>query len=201
MGVKVTDIIFALICGRIVGFLISDFLKEWGIHIGLYYGLVLWVVLPFISLLCLWLASLIGKKFLFVFQAAKFLLIGASATVIDLKLFELLAWLLAFIIPFGLLVSKGISFLAATILKYLGNKYWAFGKHQRENLKGEIIKFFAVTLTSLVLDVGAFYYLTKIMGPQFNLSVVVWIKLSVLLSAVFAALWNFLGYKFLVFEK
>ena len=88
MGVKVIDIIFALVFGRIIGFLVGDFLREWDVHIGFYWSMVIWIVFPLFSLMCLWIAFLIGRKILFVFQSAKFLLVGAVATVIDLKLFE-----------------------------------------------------------------------------------------------------------------
>lgn len=198
---KVIDIIFALVCGRIVGFLIGDFLQEWGIHLGLYYTLLLWILLPFLALFCLWVASVIGRKMLFVFQAAKHLLIGAAATVLDLKLFEGLALVLAIVIPSSWIVSKSISFLAATVVKYWGNKYWAFAKHEQEDLYKELLHFFFITLLGLLLDVGIFYYCTRIMGPQLGLTPVVWVKVSVILAALIAALWNFLGYKLLVFKK
>src|SRR3989344_2681861 len=89
-SMKVTDVIFALICGRVIGFLVGDFLKDWGIEVGLAYSLVLWVLFPFASLLLLWIAQIIGRKLLFVYQAAQHLLVGAFATVIDLKFFEYL---------------------------------------------------------------------------------------------------------------
>ena len=206
---KVIDIIFSLITGRVIGFLLSDFLKEWGITIGFYYSLVLWIVLPFFSLFCLWLAykaSTFAKasadksdgqgKFLFVFQAAKFVLVGTFATVIDLKIFEFLAWFFS-----AYILAKIISFIVATFLKYWGNKYWSFQKYEKEDLNKEIIQFFFITLVGLIVDVVSFYYFTKIMGPQFALSNVIWIKLSVIFAGITAALWNFLGYKFLVFKK
>ncbi len=212
---KVIDIIFGLIAGRVVGFLLSDFLKTWEINIGFYYNLVLWVALPLLSLFFLWLANLIGRKLLFVFQVAKFLLVGVFATVIDLKVFEFLTWFFvsalskipdgfaigAIFTSSGLLLPKSFSFIAATVLKYLGNKYWTFQKQNKEGLNKEITQFFIITLIGLMIDVISFYYFAKIMGPSFEIPSAVWIKLSVVFAAVTAALWNFLGYKFLVFKK
>lgn len=209
---KAIDVIFALISGRIIGVLLNDFFKEWSISIGWYYHLILWLALPFISLFCLWLAWLIGKKFIFVFQAAKFLLVGAVFMVVDLKLFEFLVlfknllFVKSDILFFSLLfltsplTAKGISFLIATFLKFWGNKYWVFGRPEKDNLKKELVKFFSITLVGMVIDVTAFYYFVNILGPQFGTSVFVWIKLSVILAGVIVALWNFLGYKFLVFK-
>lgn len=202
---KITDVVFSLVAGRLIGLLLSDFLQGWGITTGLYYNIILWIVLPLFSLLCLWIAYVIGKKLLFVFQGAKFLLVGAVGVIIDLKLFE---FLLLLFIPFAF-VSKGISFLLATSFKYWGNKYWAFESHQpfdpaqgrQEKLGEEVIQFFYITLVGLIIDVGAFYYFSKVVGPQFAISLPVWTKLSVIFAAIVAALFNFLGYKFLVFKK
>ena len=201
LEMKVIDIIFALIFGRIIGFLLGDFLREWGINIGFYWALIIWLIFPIVSLVCLWLAFLIGKKLLFVFQGAKFILVGAAATVVDLKIFEFLIWLFVASIPIALLIPKGISFIFSTLLKYWGNKYWAFQKHEKEDIYKEIIQFFLITFVGLIIDIASFYYFTKILGPQFSLPIGVWIKLSVIFAGITAALWNFLGYKFFVFKK
>lgn len=210
---KVTDIIFALVMGRIIGFLFGDFLREWGIDIGLYLSLVIWLAFPLFSLFCLWLAHLIGRKLLFVFQLAKFFLVGAVATIADLKLFELISVLLLAQVPYALVVSKSISFCISTFLKYWGNKYWAFQEHQthsephfdvaqddQRDLQSEIVQFFFITLVGLLLDTGAFYFLINL-SDQVALPTPIWVKLSVIIAAIAAALWNFLGYKYLVFKK
>ena len=198
---KVIDIIFALIAGRIVGFLMGDFLHEWGIDVTIYWELAIWIALPFLSLFCLWLAQLMGRKFLSVYQAAKHLLVGIVAIIFDLKLFEFLVWITGFIVSPNPLAFKAISFIASTTVKYWGNKYWAFGKLEKENWYKEITHFFLITLCGLLIDVAAFYYFTNILGPQFGLAPVLWIKVSVIISAAVAAAWNFLGYKLLVFKK
>lgn len=198
---KVIDIIFALICGRIVAWLAHDFLIGYGIEIG-YYKYLLYYALPVIFLAFLWTASLIGKKILFIFQLAKHILVGMFATVIDLKAFELLIWFfsisLATVNP---IISKGISFLISTSFKYLGNKNWTFEKPEKEGLGQEIFKFIIVVIIGLGIDVSSFFYFTKIMGPQFGASEDVWVKSSVIFAALIAAVWNFTGEKFIVFKK
>lgn len=198
---KAVDVIFALICGRTVGFLVGDFMKAWGVELGISYFLVLWILLPFISLFCLWLAHEIGRKLLFVFQGAKFLLVGAFATIVDLKLFEGLVIISGAVFLLNPTFAKAISFLFATLIKYWGNKYWAFNKHEKENMRQEIMQFFGITLVGLAIDVASFHYFAKTMGPQFGLSTELWVKLSVIFAALAAAVWNFAGYKFFVFKK
>ncbi len=198
---KITDIIFALVCGKVVGFVIGEILTGLGFNSSIYLFVFLWVMLPLMALCGLWLAFLIGRKMIFVFEGAKFFLVGAFCTVIDLKFFELLVWVFTFIIFVDPLIFKSISFILATSLKYWGNKYWAFGKHEKEDMGKEISKFFVITLLGLVVDIGIFYYATKILGPQFGLNFAIWTKVSVIASAIGAALFNFIGYKFLVFKK
>ncbi|MDO8486466.1 MAG: GtrA family protein [Candidatus Staskawiczbacteria bacterium] len=198
---KVVDVIFALICGRIVAQISQDFLKGYGIEIG-FYKWILYFSLPIVSLICLWLAYLIGKKLLFVFQVAKYFLVGIFVTVIDLKLFELLIWIFSFFYTaINPIISKGISFLVSIFIKYWGNKHWTFEKPGKDGLKSEIFQFVIVTIVGLGVDVGSFYYFTKIMGSQFGTPENVWVKLSVIFAALVAAVWNFIGYKFLVFKK
>ena len=201
MGVKVIDVIFALITGRVIGFVVSDFFKELGIETNFLENVIIWLVFPLVALFCLWVCHVIGRKFLFIFQVAKHVLVGAFATVIDLKLFEFLVWLLALVVSINPLVAKGISFIFSTLIKYWGNKYWAFQKHEKEDMRREIIQFFVITVVGLAIDVFAFYILTKVTGPQFGIRSVLWIKTSVIFAAIIAAVWNFLGYKFLVFKK
>ncbi len=193
---KNIDIIFAVISGQLIGWLALDFLRHSNTEFAFYYALALFIFLPTLSVFCLYLAYLLGRKLLFVFQGAKHLLVGAAATVVDLKLFELGTFIF-----FGPITSKVISFLLSTFIKYLGNKYWAFQKSEQEHVPKELTQFFLVTVVGLLIDVGFFYYFTKIMGPQFSLELVIWTKVSVLFAAIIAAFWNFIGYKFFVFKR
>ncbi|OGZ67249.1 MAG: hypothetical protein A3D35_00750 [Candidatus Staskawiczbacteria bacterium RIFCSPHIGHO2_02_FULL_34_9] len=198
---KLIDVILALVSGRIIAFLLQDLLKELGISSGFYVFLIVWLGFPLFSLFCLWISYLIGKKFLFVYQMAKFLLVGAVATIVDLKVFELFYWLISYFISVSLLFPKGISFLIATFLKYWGNKHWAFLKHEKENIKKEVTQFFFVTVIGMVIDIVAFYVFVNIVGPQYGVSETFWVKISVIFAGIVAAVWNFAGYKFWVFKK
>jgi len=206
---KAIDFIFALVCGWMLNWVTFDILKGFGIDFGLWRWLLSWV-LPLASLVCLWLAYLIGKKMVFVFQAAKHILVGAFATVVDLKVFEALVLLFTSFAGISIIL-KGISFLLSTSLKYWGNKHWAFSapggsasggeEFEKEPLLKEVAAFFSVTIVGLILDIGLFFYFSKIMGPQFGVTLHIWTEFSVIFAALIAAIWNFLGYKFLVFKK
>ena len=154
------------------------------------------IILPILSVIGLYLTYLIGKKYIFIRQAGKFVLTGAFADVIDIKVFQLL-FLLA---PFSLLF-KAASFIFATFIKYGISKQWTFEKPEKDGMKKEAVQFFTVTMGGLLLNVCSFYYFTKVMGTQFSLPIKTWTELSIILAALVSAVWNFLGYKFIVFKK
>ena len=181
------EIIFAIICGLAVAWIAIDFFGDRWIFL---------FVLPILSVIGLWLTDLIGKKILFIKQAGKFVLAGSFADVIDIKIFQFL-FLLA---PFSL-IFKATSFLFATFVKYWITKHWTFEKPEKDGMKKEAIQFFTVTLVGLLFNVGSFYYFTKIIGPQFSLPFETWTELCIILAALVVAVWNFLGYKFIVFKK
>jgi putative flippase GtrA len=185
---KKIDLFFAIACGLLVAWIAVDFLAG-------KYGLFVFIFFPLFSVFCLWLAYFISKRFLFVLQAAKFILVGGFADIIDIKAFQLLFYLIPASLPI-----KAVSFLIAVVIKYIGNKQWVFNKTEKESIK-ELAQFLIVTLVGMGFNVSAFYCATEIIQPQFNMSAQIWTELSIIFAALVAAVWNFLGYKFLVFKK
>lgn len=186
---KKTDIVIAAICGASVAWIMLDLL---GI-----YGLAFFIIFPALSILGLWVCEILGRKYPFFHQGGKFGLIGAFADVADIKAYQLIFFLL----PANSMAIKTVSFLIATAIKYWFNKTWAFEKTEKNGIKKEALQFFAITLVGLAINVASFYYFTKVMGPQFQMPAEIWTELSIIFSALTAAIWNFLGYKFIVFKK
>lgn len=185
---KKQDIIFAIICGLAVAWIGIDFLPK--------YGWVFFIALPILSVIGLLLCDILGRKFLFVRQAGKFALAGAFADVIDIKVYQFLFLLL----PFPLFL-KAFSFFIATVIKFWTNKHWSFEKHEKDGIKKEAVQFFVVAIVGLLINVASFYCATEIIHPQFGISVVLWTEISIIFAALVVAIWNFLGYKFIVFKK
>lgn len=183
------DAIFAGVAGLSVAWIAMDFFsKPFGVFV-----IIFFVVLPALSVLGLWVAEILGRKFLFIHQAGKFALTGAFADVFDIKIFQFLFLFL----PLPLLL-KAISFVTATAIKYLINKNWAFEKYGKEGADKEILKFFIVSAGGLLLNVGSFYLFSRI---EVGLPRETWIELCIIFAALVSAAWNFCGYKFLVFKK
>jgi len=194
------DIILALITGEITAWFFWGLLKNIGLDLKLVYW-VLPIVFPILAIAALWIAYLIGKKFLFVFQIAKFLLIGVLATLLDLGVLNILMWISGIAAGLGYTVFKSISFIVATIGKYFGNKFWAFKKMEKAGMRKEFSQFFLVTLIGFGLNVGIASLVVNVIGSQFGLSATIWANVGGIIAAFAAATWNFIGYKFIVFKK
>jgi len=194
---KKTDVIIAVVVGELVAWyfvlLFGDLTPK-----------VVWflpVVFPILSPFCLWLAYLIGKKFLFIFQGAKFLLMGALASLVDFGILNFLILISGVASGLFYSVFKGISFVLATCGKYAGDKLWAFRKREMNEISKEFFKFFLVTLGGLVINVIVASLVVNKIGPQFGLSETIWANIGAIAAALATVAWNFPGYKFLVFKK
>ena len=182
---KRKDIIIAIICGLSVAWIAIDFLGK--------IGWIFVVIFPILSVVGLWVVEWLGKKFLFIHQAGKFALVGAFADVIDIKVFQLLFWFF----PFSNFV-KAISFFVGTLVKYFLDKHWAFEKNENDGIYIEITKFFIVALVGMGINVVSFNYFGTI---STGLEPKIWQEVCIILAALVTAVWNFCGYKFIVFKK
>jgi len=197
---KKIDIILALITGEGVAWLFVWFIKKSEFELGFLIWL-LSIFLPILALICLWFAYLIGKKFLFVFQLAKFLLIGAFFALIDLTVLNFL------MIYFGItegtpyLIFVAVSFIVATCLKYVADKYWAFEKTEKTQLGVEFRKFFIITLISAGIQICVADLVVNRIGVRLGIDPLIWGNIGKIAGITIASAWNFIGYKFIVFKK
>ena len=158
------------------------------------------IVLPILSVLGLYVAALLSKIARFVYQAAKFALVGALNTFLDLGILNLL--ILVSSISSGPIFSsfKGFSFIVAVINSYFWNKIWTF-ESGKSNLGKEFSQFLFVSGIGFLLNVGTTAALVDFVGPQFGIAANPWASLSALAGTFIVLLWNFVGYKFWVFKK
>jgi len=156
---------------------------------------------PLLTIFGIYISFLLGKKFLFVYQFAKFALIGAFFALVDLTVLNfLMEWLkITREDQLKYTIFATVSFLVATILKYFGDKFWAFEKPEKEKMGVEFTLFFTITLVSGVIQVGSASFFFKIFS--FFIDPILAGNFAKIGGIAIASLWNFVGYKFLVFKK
>jgi putative flippase GtrA len=197
---KKIDVILSLISGEGVALFFIWILKNSQINLPIL-NFVLPVLFPALSLLGIFLAEIIGRKYVFVYQLAKFLLIGAFFALVDLLVLNSL------IVYFGIkkeeivkyIIFVSISFTLATIFKYFANKYWAFEKLEKEKMEREFAIFFIVTAISGFIQIGVasilFKFLVIFIQPLLAGNI------GKIIGIAVASMWNFIFYKFVVFKK
>ena len=197
---KKIDLILAAVTGEGVAILFLWLFKSLPFFLPIFKFLFP-ILFPILSIFGIFVAEILGRKFLILYQLAKFLLIGAFFAVFDLILLNfLMAWFgisKEEIIKYAIFVA--ISFTIVTIFKYFANKFWAFEKFEKEKMEVEFGKFFLITFFSLLIQAGLATFSFKILVQNFP--PILAGNLGKLFGIIGASAWNFLGYKFLVFKK
>jgi putative flippase GtrA len=199
---KKIDVVLALVTGEGVAWLFIWLIKN-SPNISL--SVLNWllpILFPILAVFALWVAYTIGKKYLFVYQLAKFLLIGAFFAIFDLIILNLLME------EFGISKDSGlkyplfvaISFIIATIVKYVADKYWAFEKSEKGQAGMEFLKFFLVTLVSGLIQVGVASAAFKLFSSS-GMTDIVLANIGKISGIAVASVFNFICYKFFVFKK
>jgi putative flippase GtrA len=197
---KKIDFTLALITGEGVAWLFIWLIKNSPLNLPLL-NLILPISFPILAVIALWIAELIGKKLPFIYQLAKFLLIGAFFAVFDLIILNSLMTYFGIgredVVKYVIFVA--LSFTLVTIFKYFANKYWAFEKLEKEKIEREFGIFFFVTAISGIIQVGVasllFKFLILVTSPLLAGNI------GKILGIIVASAWNFICYKFLVFKK
>jgi len=200
-----------LISSIVIGLIISAFaiallsaleseINVSGINTTLLWLLIIFGV-PFLTVLWVYLTSRLGKRRDVFFQFGKFIPIGISNTAIDFGVLNFL--ILTSGADKGLLFSvfKGISFLCAVTNSYIWNKFWTFESRGTAGLGRQFVKFIFVSAIGFVINVAVASLIVNFIEPIDGVSPILWANIGALASIVLVTIWNFFGYKFVVFKK
>lgn len=209
-----TDFIASLAIGEVSAWLIIAVMNNLGIKIPYLFYLVF--IFPILCLVGLYIAYLISKKIAVIYQIAKFVLVGGFNTLADWGILAFLIFFFRqylFIDPKDTLVSigiiaiayyslyKSISFVVAAANSYFWNKFWTFKRESTEGMGKEFGQFFIVTLVGFVINVFIASAVFKYITPFDGLTYDQWGIASAVFATVISMVWNFLGYKFIVFDN
>jgi len=197
---KKIDIILAVISGLGLAILFSWLASGFGIEIR-FLNWILAIFLPALAVFGIWVCYLIGKKYLFVFQLGKFLLIGVFFALIDIAILDVLIKIFGITEGIAYSVFVATSFVIVTCIKYIADKYWAFEKTEKTKMGTEFVRFFIITLISGGIHTLIASLVVNTFGPQFGASPLIWANVGKIAGITVASAWNFIGYKFIVFKK
>lgn len=205
---KKKDLFLGLLLGFLIGILAIAVFKNLEAELtekfpwfSLKYVYPFPVVIPILVIIGLFIAQLIAKKIKIVWQLAKFVVIGALNTFIDLGILGFLMWTTG-IEKGGLYgLFKFISFSCAATNSYFWNKFWTFEKGTQ--LKGkEFAGFYFVSGIGALINVGVAVFLVNVVGPQFHIAPLIWAGgVAPIIGVLCGFIWNFLAYKFFIFKK
>lgn len=210
MNLSITkkDVLVAAIIGEAVAWLVILTVEGLRFNVqAVNLKVALPVLFPVLSVVGFYIAALIAKKIPVVLQLAKFSLVGALNTFVDLGVLNLLIIISNVAVGFTFLAFKGASFIVAVINSYFWNKFWTFKSQEAATAEPnkktgvEFIQFLVVSVIGLFINVGIAGLVVNIVGPLGGLDIRVWANVGAITATAAALIWNFLGYKYLVFKR
>ena len=135
-------------------------------------------------------------------QATRFCIVGIINTAVDIVVLNLLI----FITDAGhsgplFTAFKTISFLVALLNSFYMNSRWTFaGESGGRSTVAQGAQFVVISVVSSVVNIASASYVASFLKPPAEL-VGYWPTIAALVGTVFSFVFNFIGYKFLVFSN
>lgn len=157
----------------------------------------LYVVFPIVILIGMFIAGYLGKKIRILWQIAKFGLIGVLNTSIDFGILNFLILVTNITKGTGIGLINIPAFLIAVVNSYYWNRKWVF-----EGAKeGNFLTFLAITVIGLFVNTFVVIVITTYIPPLFGFTEALWANVAKVFATGFSMVWNFVGYKLIVFKR
>jgi len=143
-------------------------------------------------------------------QFSRFFVVGVVNTVLDVIILVSLSYLTGWEKGIRAGGIKAVSFTIVSIFSFFANQKWTF--KQKVDKAGKEIKeysqFLTISLGGLIINSSLVALITKFIPPlhiqfiiDFQFSQKLWLVFASLVATAVSLVWNFLGYKFIVFKK
>lgn len=199
------DIVFGFIIGAAVGVLvqpvISNFavtLSNIGLGVNIKTRILAFVFFTLLAPAALFAASFVGKFVAPIYQFAKFAAVGTLNSFINLGVGNALAAITNITSGWQVTLFSVVSSLVATTNSFFWNKLWTFDS-KGGNVSVQAVKFYLITGVGIVLNAAAVTLVNSLRPGALDGKV--WLNVAFLSGIAASFLWNFLGYKFIVFKK
>ena len=134
-------------------------------------------------------------------QFIKFAFVGGINTGIDFAVLNSLMWISGIYEGKEIIFLNIIAFTVATINSYFMNKRWTFEVKGKKEVGKEFSQFILISLIGISINTGIVYSITTFIEPSFGLSSPLWANFAKASATAISLIWNFIGYKFIVFKK
>lgn len=195
-----SDLKAIIIIGVLVGVLVQPILSNLLPSITNTERLAVFVGLAILAPVVLYAAYLLGKIWSVLYQFTKFAAVGALNTMIDFGVLNLEIFLSGVYGGATYSLFKAISFLCSTTNSFFWNKYWTFGVGDKATA-GEAAKFYIVAVVGWALNVSTASVVVNALTKPTSISPAGWANIGALAGVAASFLWDFIGYKFIVFKK
>lgn len=201
------DFRLILVVGAAVGLLIQPIIANVlpQAHLGILGRLLMFLFFAIFAPFALWVAYLVSRLWKGLYQFAQFAAVGTLNSFIDVGVFNLETFLVgtAAVSTTIFAVFKAISFLCATTNSFFWNKYWTFSSSAAPEGSGhqtkETVSFYVVAFIGWAVNVGVATFI-KTLEPS-GIAARIWVNIVAPVCGIAASfLWDFFGYKYLVFK-
>ncbi len=135
------------------------------------------------------------------FQFLRFATVGIIGITIDFGLLNLLSWLTGITRGTGIIPLNIVSFGAALTVSFFLNKRWTFKDSSlTDNLK-KFNLFLIISVLGAAINTSVVTILTTHVDPNITLAPYLLLNLAKGTATIASGLWNFFGYKLVVFKK
>ncbi|HAI73881.1 MAG TPA: hypothetical protein DCS28_01210 [Candidatus Moranbacteria bacterium] len=140
-------------------------------------------------------------KLPFIKQFVKFFAVGIINTAIDFVVLNFEMAVTGITSGPYMFILNSISFSVATINSFFMNKRWTFEDKENKQSGVKFSQFLVVSVIGITINGGIVYAITSFINPLFGMNPQLWANVAKLSATAISLVWNFLGYKFIVFKK
>lgn len=173
-------------------------IARFGISLEIFLLLMPWVMAIVYSI-AMRIGDKMSQKISLFVQLTKFGAVGVLNTVIDFGVLNIISLVTG--VTSGFIIG-GVNIPGAALAlinAYFFNKLWVFKHQDNKGLLHDIPKFLLVSGTGIVVNSSIIILMTSY--PVASLDPKIWLNIAKACATVFSFIWNFLGYKFIVFRS